>query len=377
MNKSNNKPNSVPNKITTEKQLRNTKTPPEDKGLGFQIFNIQKALPQTQEYMKMGIHTIGQFYNNPKQTDLFSQDKIDEYINDTEKDKNNTPATYGANLNPIQERVLEGVIKALTETNYRGAYQKDPDTEKQGLDLRGSRIISKQYEYIDAIPVIKLTQTELINRSGLDPRKQGDKQHVKNALDFLATERFCFYWQRAVKNDRGVIQKDRNGKWVKEDIMEVGTFLRVKYVKKPGLDKLDYYEIQPSPVILDQVDNYFIMIPYTWRKEVEQIMGKNVSKYTYSFLRWLRLQFELIRRGNKSPNKENAYRIIKTWEELAIILQMPESLYKTKKKTAKNILEDTYKTAIKLGYLDKVTNDGVVHTFYLNDKFYYKPGQLN
>jgi len=326
---------------------------------------------EPQDYMKVGIHILTQLYNNPRQTEIFSQDKINEFIMETGGDSNNPPKMYGAELTVIQSMILEGIAKALTETNYKGTYQKMPWEKISDLDIRGSNIIKKQYEYIEAIPVIKITQAELIRQSGLDPRKQSHKQHAQQALNFLATERFCFYWKRAVKDSRGKIETDKAGKWKKEDVMEVGTFLRVKYVKKSDTDKLDYYEIEPSPVMLDQVDNYFIMIPYTWREEVEQIMGKNVSKYTYFFLQWLRLQFELIRRKNSS-----LYQIRITWEELAVTLKMPESLYMAKKKTAINILETAYNTAKELGYLNRVEKTGAVHIFHLNENYYHRPARL-
>lgn len=324
-----------------------------------------------QDYMKVGIIALTQLYNNPRQIEIFSQDKINEFIRETMRDSDNLPKMYGAELTVTQSMVLEGIIKALTTTNYKGTKQKKLEEKIKKLDIGESNIIRKQYEYIDTIPVIQITQAELIRLSGLDPRKQSHKQYAQQALNFLANERFCFYWKRAVKDSRGKMETDKAGKWKKEDVMEVGTFLRVRYVKNSDTDKLDYYEIEPSPVMLDQVDNYFIMIPYTWRKEVEQIMGKNVSKYTYFFLQWLRLQFELIRRKNSS-----LYQIRITWEELAVTLKMPESLYMAKKKTAINILETAYSTAIELGYLNKVEKTGAVHIFHLNENYYHRPARL-
>ena len=65
-----------------------------------------------------------------------------------------------------------------------------------------------------------------------------------------------------------------------------------------------------------------------------------------------------------------------SWEDVAIELEMPPTIYKANRKRAHNIIDEAYSTAIKLGYLLKVETAGAVDKLYLNDGFYPQPGGL-
>ena len=161
--------------------------------------------------------------------------------------------------------------------------------------------------------------------------------------------------------------------------MEVGTLFRVKYVKEQGTDKLDYYEISPTATLLDQVNNHFLLVPNNWREEVKQITGNRASSYTYKLLLWLRREFEQIRRYNKGGGKKRKpkpFKITISWEEMAVALKMPKSMYKANRKRAIKIIQDAYFVAQELGYLVKVEDNGATDTLYLNEDYYPKPGEL-
>lgn len=186
-----------------------------------------------------------------------------------------------------------------------------------------------------------------------------------------------FYWIR-LKTENGKPVKDKSGDYVKEEVMEVGTILRIKTVRD-GTGLLQYYEIHPSAPLLDQINNYFLLVPTNWRDEVKQLTGKRASSYTYELLLWLRLQYEQIRRYNKGGGKNRKpkpFKISKSWEDVAITLKMPESVYKRKRKRAINIIQEAYSVAIKLGYLVRVENNGATDILYLNESYYPKPGEL-
>jgi hypothetical protein len=121
------------------------------------------------------------------------------------------------------------------------------------------------------------------------------------------------------------------------------------------------------------------MVPNNWREDVEQIIGKRASSYTYEFLLWLRLQYEQIRRYNKNGGKDRKpkpFTLSKSWEEVAIALKMPVTMYKRNRKKASAIIQDAYSVAIKLGYLIKVDNNGATDILYLNESYYPKSGEL-
>jgi hypothetical protein len=356
---------------------------------GGSVFNPlpkQEGGVEAEKLTKIAIHTVSQFYGDNKQLSLFSDEKIDAFKDATGLNLTNRPTNYGVVLNQSQMRVFEGILKAFTDTNYKGDEQKDKGTALREVYSETDTSIetlskgeNAPYRNIDTIPVVKLTQAQIIELSGYDlkSQRQGDKQDVIEALSFLATNQFCFYWVR-LKTENGKPVKDKSGDYVKEEVMEVGTLLRIKTVRD-GTGLLQYYEIHPSAPLLDQVNNYFLLVPNNWREEVKQLTGKRASSYTYEFLLWLRLQYEHIRRYNKGGGKNKKpkpFKISKSWEDVAIALKMPESVYKGKRKRAIKIIQEAYSVAIKLGYLVRVENNGATDILYLNESYYPKPGEL-
>ena len=338
------------------------------------------------KHTKIAIHTVSQFYGDNRQLSFFTDEKIDAFTDATGLNLTNRPTNYGVVLNQAQRKVFEGILKAFTDTNYKGDEQKDKATALREVYSETDTSIetlskgeTAPYRNIDTIPVVKLTQAQIIELSGYDlkSQRQGDKQDVIEALSFLATNQFCFYWVR-LKTENGKPVKDKSGVYVKEEVMEVGTLLRIKTVRdQAGL--LQYYEIHPSAPLLDQVNNYFLLVPNNWRDEVKQLTGKRASSYTYELLLWLRLQYEQIRRYNKGGGKSRKpkpFKISKSWEDVAIALKMPETMYKANRKRASKIIQEAYSVAIKLGYLVKVENNGATDILYLNESYYPKPGEL-
>ncbi len=336
---------------------------------------------------KYSIHLINQRFDQAKQLKIFSDIKVEEELNnqlealsESKGIEINKPERFGLVLNQTELRVLEGILQGFTNTDYLGDEEIDKQsyvkTTKHPVDK-----INRAYSNINKIPVIRLTQAELISLAGYDlsKQRQGDKNDVTEALSVLATKQFGFYWDRLVYH-KGKPAKDKSGKYIKEGVMEVGSILRVKYVRNEA-QQLLYYEIHPSAVILDQIDsryggNYFLLVPNNWREEVKQLTGTRESSYTYEFLIWLRLQFEQIRRHNSQKRKPKPFSISQSWEEIAIALRMPPTMYKANRKRANKIIQDAYSVAIKLGYLIKVINNGATDTLYLNEGFYPKPGEL-
>ena len=356
---------------------------------GGSVFNPlpkQEGGVEVEKHTKIAIHTVSQFYGDNKQLSIFTDEKIDSFTDATGLNLTNRPQNYGVVLNQAQRNVFEGILKAFTDTNYKGDEQKDKATALKEVysDTKTSAETlvkgdNAPYRNIETIPVVKLTQAQIIDLSGyeLNKQRQGDKQDVIEALSFLATNQFCFYWVR-LKTENGKPVKDKNGDYVKEEVMEVGTLLRIKTVRdQTGL--LQYYEIQPSAPLLDQVNNYFLLVPNNWREEVKELTGKRASSYTYELLLWLRLQYEQIRRFNKGGGKKRKpkpFKISNRWEDVAIALKMPESMYKANRKRASKIIQEAYSVAIKLGYLVRVENNGATDILYLNEDYYPKPGEL-
>lgn len=366
------------------------------------------------DYMKVGKHAIKQFIGDEEINKKFSPEKVKRFVDETglilpnEKEEPTPDGTdrplientyekikkinsFGVVLNNTQMRVFEAILKALTNTNYKGDEQKTirETIAKNYIGQNAGQIIQHNenapYKNINTIPVIRVTQKELIELAGYDPRKQNDRQMVVEALEFLRLKPFCFYWERAKYKD-GQIVKGKDGKIIMEPVSEVSTLLRlIKVYKEPERRIIDYYEIYPSACMLDQINNYFLLIPNNWREEVKRITGQTASSYTYLFLLWLRMEFESIRSYNDYKRQKKGYKkfvITITYTNLAKTLKMPESLYKKKKKKAIDIIRKCYITALRLGYITSFDVDEglygnkMIYTFYLNEDFYPQPGKL-
>jgi len=355
------------------KNIEESLLPGLDNGGGYSPAKvIQPGVDEGKKHTKIAIHTVSQFYGDNKQLSLFSDEKIDAFSRATGLSITNRPDSYGVVLNQSQRRVLEGILKAFTDSNYKGDEEIDKATYSSKIYPINK--IAGAYNNVDKIPVVRLTQAEIIKLSGHD-RTQGDKVDVVEAISFLATKQFCFYWVR-LKTEKGKPVKDKSGDYVKEEVMEVGSLFRIKTVRTEE-GELQYYEIHPSAPLLDQVSNYFLLVPNDWREEVKQITGKRASSYTYELLLWLRLQYEQIRRYNSGRNrKKKPFKISKSWEDVAIALKMPETMYKANRKRASKIIQEAYHVAIKLGYLVRVENNGATDILYLNESYYPKPGEL-
>jgi hypothetical protein len=353
-----------------------------DTGQGFTALPKERGAKENERPFAIGIHAANQFYGDSNQLTLFSEQKVESFTEATGLQLNNKPDSYGAALNMNQKRVFEGLLKAFSDTNYRGEAKVAKGDSLKGVYSKGKDELSKIYSNIDTIPVVRLTQADIVKLSGYDMNNQKHKKDTVEAITHLATTQFCFFWVRLAKDENGKPLKDKKGDYKKEEVMEVGTLLRIKTIRNED-GNLQYYEIHPSSVVLDQVNsdyggNYFLLVPKNWREEVKKLVGKKASSYTYEFLFWLRLQYEQIRRYNSNPGhkKKKPFLLKKTWEEIAQALKMPETLYKRNRKTAMSKIEDAYQTAIALGYLNKVESGEVTDTLYLNEDFYPKPGDF-
>ncbi len=117
--------------------------------------NIPELPEEGKKHTKIGIHTVSQFYGDNKQLSLFSDEKIDAFSKATGISLLNRPDSYGVVLNQSQRRVLEGILKAFSDTNYSGDELIDKTTYSS--QIYSINKIQGAYSNIDKMPVIKLT----------------------------------------------------------------------------------------------------------------------------------------------------------------------------------------------------------------------------
>lgn len=328
--------------------------------------------------MKITQHGVRNILGSGKQLSLFSDTKIETESKPYGIEITNKITELGAGLTDNQQKVMEGILKAFSSTDYKGNIEPrdSREVQKELYPNPKNAIPRDPWRNIDLIPRIKINQSEIFRLSGINTNSIGDCEEAVKSIRHLGGHQYLFYWER-LKMKEGKPEIDKQGNYVKEGVYELAPLFRVKTVTHQTTGEFMYYEIEPSLVLLDQLDSYYILIPDNWRQEVKALVGKRKgSSYTYKFLYYLRLKFEEIRRYNANQIHKNkkTYTIRQDWEEVAIAIRMPETVYKRNRARAHKILETCYQTATELGYLTKYTRgqDGT-DTLILNESKYYSP----
>jgi len=305
---------------------------------------------------QIGIHSVRNFLGHPKQLSLFSDHPI-KFGNEYGLKIDQKIDRVGMDLTDIQMRVMEGILRGFSETNYKGNIP--PEDKEKIAQQKYSGKLPSSYKYVREIPRLRATQKQIIEWAGLNLGSAGDKQRAIEALAHLGTKQYWYHYDRLVYDEAGCPERDKNGDWKKEAVDAVDTLITVKTVREEVPIKqqnknakiqgeVKYYEITPSAVFLDQRETYFILFPYNWRDEIDALYHKKkYSAYIPKFIYFLRLQYELKRRAKN----EKPFQIRWSTEEIAIALNMPKSFYKGQKERTSKLLEEAFLVAKKLGYL--------------------------
>jgi hypothetical protein len=324
---------------------------------------------------QMGMHAYRNFLGNPKQLNLFS-DHPTKFGHEYGVQIDETIDRVGMDLTDIQMRVMEGILRGFSETNYKGNIP--PEDKQEIAQSKYSGKLPSSYKYVREIPRLRVTQKQILEWSGLNTGNWGDKQRAIEALAHLGAKQYWYHYDRLVFDEKGCPEKDKNGDWKKEAIDAVDTLITVKTVREKIPLKqqekntkiqgeVKYYEITPSAVFLDQRESYFILFPYNWRDEIDALYHKKkYSAYIPKFIYFLRLQYELKRRAKN----EKPYQLRWSTEEIAIALNMPKSFYKGQKERTNKLIEEALMVAKKLGYLQKYERTDAVEVLTFEDSKY-------
>jgi hypothetical protein len=314
--------------------------------------------------------------------------------------------SYGIELNYTQEVAVKALLQALTHTNYNGNTSKIEAADvlpkfADSAELPSAKLPA--FKNIRSLPRVQITQQQYLELCGIDREKQSEKQNAIEALTFLGREQFVFWWQRVVmervtiKNKRGVnidrwkaaVNEDGSAKL--EDVYTTGTLFYIKEIKDEKTDLLKYYEVSPSPVLLDSITEQagqkrsFIYYPLKLERDIQQKTGKRLKKLEAKLMLWLTWKFEEQRQHRltlKNYNNDAALaKLTDTpqleeidWKALAIELNVPESQLKKKQKTVYKRLQSAYEIAQKAGFIKdyKLEKDGTVQ-LYFNAEAYHLP----
>lgn len=321
---------------------------------------------------QIGLHSIKNILGNHKQTDLFSEHHLD-FCEEYNLKLEGTIDRFGIDLTEVQSRIVEGILYGFSRTAYKGNVKSI--SKEQLADQRFAGKLPSSYKYIQDIPNLRVSQSDLLEWSGINKQSIASWSRAVEAIQELGRKQYCFYYDRLALDREGAPIKESDNKWAKEEVFSVDTLFSIKEIREKGSGSLKYYEIMPSAVFLDQRESYFMFIPLNWREEVKKLVGnKKASSYTFRFLLFLRYQYELKRRSKKL---KKPYKIKWSPEEISLAIKMPPSVYLRKKKRANEILEDAYSVAKRLGYLIDYDRTGHLDTLILNDKKYINNRSLS
>ena len=325
-------------------------------------------------------------------------------INSIERD---VPDRIGFRLqNQAEQDVLFGVLRLMTETDYRGTFQVPtsqvlqaplkPTLENQtkGYDIKLTKAhLGGAYQNIPSTPVLRINQTDLMGAIGYNPESGSDRERVSKAVASLASRMNFLLWTRFERDDKGKVVKDRNGRTKFELVSEFSPVLNVRFVsgfrtddKGVQVPVLKYYEISLPPVLLDQVTReygginggYFLLLPVDANTEIETAYRDlfhrgRMSPTIRSFCFWLRLKVQDRQNRERNPfsrgGVETELRV--SYESLCQQLNISETTQDKRVRTTA-VLDEGIQVAKKIGYILEGYNDLLTdeYVFKLNLEFY-------
>jgi hypothetical protein len=114
-------------------------------------------------------------------------------------------------------------------------------------------------------------------------------------------------------------------------------------------DKLKVIAISPCPILVDQVDRYFVPKPAACYQEIKLLVGY-ASKYVYRFVDFLLTEVAQREIASKGKGNQN-WTIERSPETLAYALRMDAWIKNKQWKQIRGSLKKCYQTSQSLGYL--------------------------
>ncbi len=227
--------------------------------------------------------------------------------------------------------------------------------------------IRRAFKYQDGLPrLIYKTWTEYYEDFGV-PKYETErgkieyngkiKLEAEEALAALVKNAFVWNYIR--------VRNPKTPKEVREDVTAYAPLIAaVQVVRNEITKELEYIEIIPSPVIVDQVSTHFLIYPSNLEDQVFRALnakGKGrPPRYQLLFVKWLYLRA-----------KENNLRpFSNTYRELGRILRMDAWIDTRQDKRVRDSLEKCFVVALNLNLVEKIDRNNDKFTFYLNpEKF--------
>jgi hypothetical protein len=262
------------------------------------------------------------------------------------------PRVWGLDLTPAESRALIAVQQLLDATNYEG-------------NRPGKRVDLGEGRFKGVIPELRFTATEYLKMWGVKKyttgrgRQEYSGEQRKQALGALLSlakkERLYIYnrvgWDKIDKRSGKSTSALVEGKDPLIVIIKGQEAIEHSVAGKADAAATSLRElvIRPSPLLVDQVNDYYLLKPASQHDEIQRVVGRG-SKYIYAFIDYLRV--EVAKREIASRGKGNTNWTIEiNQENLARTLRMDGYLQRRQLGKIRQTLLKCYAVAYKLGYL--------------------------
>lgn len=344
------------------------------------------------KFTKSPVHLEGQCYPSKLSSREYSQwpdhiKKIDEIADPLKKNALNERIRehdihiVGIDLSISEHRALRAIQKLLTVTNYQG------NIPEKSRSFDGNNA----FHFTGNIGLLKVSVVDYLVAYDVNKKVAGDgksrfnsheREEALSALPALAAKMFYFYFTK--KHWHYIAGRKEE----KIDVIQtVAPLFKLYHYHKemsveefedlliPNLSQKKNYSIviEPAPIMMLDIDNYFMLIP-PYEKEIRIASGgKRIPKEVYTFVSYLIYHAE-IRRGKKYHDWSN---ITVTLPTLVYKLRLERYFQRTLRNPAKaiDIIKKAIDLAQKTGYLIECVIEpratGDLYTFILNpNKFY-------
>ncbi|MBC7475951.1 MAG: hypothetical protein H7263_16840 [Candidatus Sericytochromatia bacterium] len=315
-----------------------------------------KTIDKSKQLIKASLHTeLQKFGRKPKKNgsilDLLEQPLEDELQKDISDYK---IEVIGLDNTKPQNQALFAIQKLFHETGYKG--------NSEGKTLNKD---DNSFKFMGYLPAIKFTPAQYLEAYGVTKkeRARGKWEYLSNersealkALRELSQKKYLFYYEKKYWKDAkelfDLITTVRSlfnltEKYEAIDHNEV-KIIENNQVSLKTEEKLSYIVLEPCPLLVDQIETYFVLKPANFYQEIKLLFGKT-SKQVPLFIDFLIA--EITKREISSKGKDIDWIIELNYETLAYKIRMEKMIEANKVKRIKQELVKCYKIAKQLGYL--------------------------
>jgi hypothetical protein len=240
----------------------------------------------------------------------------------------------GYRLTYAQSRALFAIQTMLDRSDYLGNAKPVSATQSQ------------RYHFYGNLPVLEVKTSDFLDAYGVKKTKTGRGREYSaqarrialGALLDLSQDKRLFVYEKSVS------KKSRS----KVRVESIGPLLSV--IKLNGGRRL---RIVPNPILVDQIDSYFVLKPETL---FGLVPDKDQAKVRFvEYLLYHANQHRRRHVGGKSPSWEIRIQS----EGIAYALRLDQLLVGRKKKELRKRLNELYDFGVEIGYLDSFAVDQV------------------